>query len=91
MASKIINSLAFIALAAAGTAVLAQTSGNGGGVSGGGVSGISGVSGGLGIDFAASQTPGANHEKSGGFTASIDEAMGGPPTIDPACGQLKCK
>ena len=88
MSSKIIKSLAFIALATAGTAVMAQVSG--GGVSGGGVSGISGVSGGLGIDFAASQTPGVNHEKNGGFTASIDEAMGGPQADPAGCGKLKC-
>lgn len=70
---------------ALGTA-MAQTSGNGGS-SGSGVSGVSGVSGGLGIDFAASQTPGANHEKSGGFADAIERAFGNPMAD---CGKLKC-
>ena len=70
--SKIIKSLAILALATAGTA-MAQVSG---GVSGGGVSGVSGVSGGLGIDFAGSQVPGANTEKNGGLASSIEAAFG---------------
>ncbi len=99
MASKIIKSLAFVALASAGSLAMAQVSGggvSGGGVSGGGISGVSGVSGGLAIDFAGSQVPGMNTKKDGGLASSIDEAMGGPEstagTSEKSCDSgLKCK
>jgi hypothetical protein len=50
------------------------------------VSGSSG-SAALAIDFAAGQTPGANHEKGGGFADAIERAFG-TPNAD--CGKLKC-
>lgn len=86
MYSRIVKSLAVLALASTSAAALAQISG---GVSGGGVSGISGVSGGLGIDFAAGQSAGSNTEKDGGFAASIEQAMGGNNSQGD-CGKLKC-
>lgn len=97
MASKIIKSLAFIALASTGSFATAQVSGGGvsgsGGVSGGGISGVSGVSGGLAIDFAGSQVPGTDTKKDGGLASSIDEAMGGPESNSgKSCDNgLKCK
>lgn len=87
MSSKIIKSLAFIALAAAGTSVMAQANS-------GGVSGVSGVSGGLGIDFAAGQSAGSNHEKAGGFASAIEAALGNPATDSKAAtceAGMKCK
>lgn len=87
MKTLVLKSLTALALSAALGTALAQTSGNGGGTSGSGVSGVSGVSGGLGIDFFASQSPGANHEKGGGFADSIERAFG-TPNAD--CGKLKC-
>ncbi|MCC2657677.1 MAG: hypothetical protein K0Q76_2785 [Panacagrimonas sp.] len=88
MKSVLFKSLVAMTLSAALVPAMAQSSGNGGGTSGnGGVSGVSGVSGGLGIDFFASQTPGANHEKGGGFADAIERAFG-TPNAD--CGKLKC-
>lgn len=86
MKKLLLNSLLAVALSASIGPAMAQ-SGNGGGSSGSGVSGVSGVSGGLGIDFFASQTPGANHEKGGGFADAIERAFG-TPNAD--CGKLKC-
>jgi hypothetical protein len=88
MKTLFVKSLVALALSAAVGTALAQTSGNTGGTSGNtGVSGVSGVSGGLGIDFFASQTPGANHEKGGGFADAIERAFGTP---NAECGKLKC-
>lgn len=88
MNNLLLKSLMAAALSTALGTAMAQTSGNGGGgSSGSGVSGVSGVSGGLGIDFAAGQSPGANHEKSGGFADAIERAFGNA-TAD--CGKLKC-
>lgn len=87
MKTLLLKSLLAVTLSAAIGPAMAQ-SGNGGGTSGnGGVSGMSGVSGGLGIDFFASQTPGSNHEKGGGFADAIERAFG-TPNAD--CGKLKC-
>ena len=84
MKTLLLQSLAALTLSAALGTATAQTSGNGGSSGSGGVSGVSG---GLGIDFFASQTPGANHEKSGGFADAIERAFG-TPNAD--CGKLKC-
>jgi hypothetical protein len=68
--------LPFAALALTTTGAMAA-GGVSGGVSGGGVSGVSGISGGLGIDFAASNVPGANSEMGGGFASAIEDAFNG--------------
>lgn len=84
MKSLVLKSLVALTLSAALGTASAQTSGNNGGASG---NGTSGASAGLGIDFFASQTPGANHEKGGGFADAIERAFG-TPNAD--CGKLKC-
>jgi hypothetical protein len=72
MIRKILLPLAVLAI----TATAAQA-GVSGGVSGGGVSGVSGISGGLGIDFFASNVPGANQKSGGGFANAIEAAFTG--------------
>lgn len=86
------NSMSFKMLAVAATlsfgpAVMAQTAQP---PVTGGVSGVSGISGGLGIDFAAGQTPGSNTEKAGGFADAVDAAFGDTPKASADCGKLKC-
>lgn len=74
MYSNVLKALAVSALVCAGGSAFAQ-SGNAGGVSGNG--GVSGISGGAGIDFFASNAPGANVEKNGGLASSIEAAFTG--------------
>jgi hypothetical protein len=83
MKTFFVKSLAALALASAAGMALAQEVVIPGPISGGGVSGSAG----LGIDMAASNTPGANHEKAGGLANAIERAFG-TPNAD--CGKLKC-
>ena len=81
MKTLLIKSLAVLALSSAFGTALAQQSPPTPPVSG------SSGSAALGIDFSASQTPGSNHEKGGGFADAIERAFG-TPNAD--CGKLKC-
>lgn len=82
MKSFFVKSLAALTLAAGFGTALAQQAPPSPPTSGTGVSGSAG----LGIDFAAGQTPGANHEKGGGFADALERAFGTPTD----CGRLKC-
>jgi len=90
MSSNFLKSVAFLAMAMAGTVVMAQSNG---GAAGGGS--LSGNLNGMNSDFAAGTVGGSNTEKNAGLNRSIDKAMGGSggeqARDTPAgCGKLKC-